>query len=239
MSHFTCWRIARIGALLVIGGVLGVPAAQSDINGFNGGTNWTLNNAGMGDPAFFSDDTLQITSNTNDESHSAWFNDAQRVSSFTAQFTYQMFGGDPPSPADGVTFTVQTDSRGTSNLGGGGGCLGYCGVQPSVAVAFNVWQDHVRGVQLFQGGGIGDYIDSSPVNLLSGDPIQVNVTYDGTTLTVALLDLTTSDSFSTTFTVDILDQLEASTTALVGFTGATGGAHAGQTITGFQYTEGP
>jgi T5SS/PEP-CTERM-associated repeat protein len=72
------------------------------------------------------------------------------------------------------------------------------------------------------------------VNLASGDPISVTVTYSGNLLNETLFDLVTSDSFSANYTVNISTAVGGGT-AYVGFTGGTGGLNSIQTISNFMY----
>jgi hypothetical protein len=93
-------------------------------------------------------------------------------------------------------------------------------------------------------GTTGVYLPSAPVNLASGNAIAITVSYDpaNQTVTETLFDLVTRDSYTNTFPgVDLQSALGNSTTGYVGFTGATGGAFASQTISNFSfnnYTEG-
>ena len=52
--------------------------------------------------------------------------------------------------------------------------------------------------------------------------MNVQLSYNGTTLTMTITDATTSAKFTTSWTVNIPTEV-GSTTALVGFTGGTGG----------------
>jgi hypothetical protein len=105
-------------------------------------------------------------------------------------------------------------------------------------VALNLWHNWVRGSNLLTNGNLAPanaYLDITPVNLLSMDPIQVNLTYDGTTLTEVILDTTTGDTTTLSYDIDIPGSV-GDTMAYVGFTGATGGANSFQTIAGFTFT---
>jgi hypothetical protein len=55
-------------------------------------------------------------------------------------FTFQISPGDVPG-ADGVVFVLHNAALGPSAIGGVGGLLGYSGIQPSVALAFDTYQD--------------------------------------------------------------------------------------------------
>jgi hypothetical protein len=80
-------------------------------------------------------------------------------------------------------------------------------------------------------------VDISPsgIQLNSGDSIQAKLTYDGTTLTLNLLDLVTNDTFTMSQAINI-PQVVGGNTAYVGFTGGTGGLSASQKILAWTYT---
>ena len=63
--------------------------------------------------------------------------------------------------------------------------------------------------------------------------------YDSTALTFTefLLDLVTGDSYTNSFTVPALSGIVGGNLAYIGFTGATGGAQAGQTVGNFRYND--
>src|ERR1700761_1966071 len=75
---------------------------------------------------------------------------------------------------------------------------------------------------------------SSGVVLRSGDSIQAHVTYDGTTLSMNLLDLVNNKTFVLTQAINIPQSIGANT-AYVGFTGSTGGLTASQKILTWTY----
>jgi hypothetical protein len=68
------------------------------------------------------------------------------------------------------------------------------------------------------------------INLGSGDPIRVHLTYDSGTLSEVLTDTITGAVFSTTYTVNIPTVVGGGGLAYVGFTAATGGESAIQDI---------
>ena len=77
----------------------------------------------------------------------------------------------------------------------------------------------------------------SGVNLHSGDPFHVHITYDGTNLAMTITDTTTNGSFSYTWPISIPSTVEGNT-AYVGFTGGTGGLTAIQDIQTWTFTNG-
>ena len=69
----------------------------------------------------------------------------------------------------------------------------------------------------------------------SGDPIEVNLAYDGSTLTEQLTDLSTGATWSTSYTSVDLAAITGGSTAYLGFTGGTGGLTSTQTISDFTF----
>src|SRR5207244_1405140 len=90
---------------------------------------------------------------------------------------------------------------------------------------------------------------NSGVSLRSGDVMNVQLSYDGTTLTLTITDANTLKSFTTSWTVNIPTTVGGNT-ALVGFTGVggnkapegysvgTGGTTAGQDVKSRQESAG-
>ncbi len=221
------------GTTNVIGGTLRL---GSEVSGFGGdGGGWTTN-AG----ATISGDVLTLTDNGGYEARSAFYDTPLPVNApFQATFTYQASGSS--DPADGAAFVLENDPAGAGGVGGTGSDLGYGGITPSAAVEFNVYSGHTRGTGYYNDGQTGgnggsDYIATGPVNLASGDPIQVDLTYDGINLVETLTDQTTGATFITTYdNVNLADQLGGNT-AYVGFTGGTGGSASTQTIDFLNFT---
>jgi hypothetical protein len=138
--------------------------------------------------------------------------------------------------ADGLTFAIQNSTAGTSALGGLGGGLGYTTqVTPSVAIYFDLYNGgshNPRTGLLLNGSGTpGDSRSlAGIINLGSGDPIRVHLTYDSGTLGEVVTDTTTGAVFSTTYTVNIPSVVGGGGLAYAGFTAATGGESAVQDI---------
>ena len=71
----------------------------------------------------------------------------------------------------------------------------------------------------------------------SGDPIQVNVSYDGSTyLSATFLDLSTGTSYSESYYIGDLTSITGGSTAYVGFSGGDGGSTSTQTISNFIFS---
>jgi hypothetical protein len=217
------------------------------VTGFDPTTSWTLNgdtnSSTFGVPAISSTGTqtnndLTLTNQNGSEASTAWYNTAVSYLNFTASFTYTAIPNNPP--ADGFAFVLQNSTGtngGTAALGGSGGSIGYSGITPSFGVSFNIYNGSHTGDN-FNGGGNSNVSTTGTVNLTSGDPINMTLAYNSTALSLSesLTDTTTGATYFTTFkNVNLPTQLGAST-ALMGFTGGTGGANAQQDITNFVYS---
>jgi Bacterial lectin len=77
----------------------------------------------------------------------------------------------------------------------------------------------------------------SGVNLHSGDVMHAHITYDGTTLTLTLIDTVTGASFTASQAIDIPTTVGGNL-AYVGFTAGTGGLSAVQQILSWTYLSG-
>jgi hypothetical protein len=199
---------------------------------------------------------LQLTDTTNvPEAGSAWYAVPVNVQSFTTSFTLQFLN----ARANGMTFAIQSQpptssdssildvSGGPNALGNGATGLGYgassggslAGLLSSVAVKFDLYTGSGDTTGLYTNGGdlTQNSVDmsSSGLSLQSGNPLNVTLTYNGTTLAMSITDTKTKASFSKSWTIDIPSTVGA-TTAYVGFTGGTGGLLAVQDVTAWTYS---
>ncbi len=199
-------------------------------------TGLTLNNG-----AAISGTQLQVTDGGTFEARSAFFSTPVNVTSFTNAFTFQ----DTSAKADGLCFVIE--ASGPTALGGNGGSLGYAGATGtlstnSLCVDFDLFNGstnkEISNTGLFTNGaspanGAGSAAGS--LSFQSGDVMSVQMTYNGTTLTMQITDTVTSATYSTSFTVNI-PSVVGGNTAYVGFTGGTGGLTAIQDILTWTYT---
>jgi autotransporter-associated beta strand protein len=220
-----------------------VAAGGDKVSGFGGdGTGWGIggvaNNGGNGwgatPPPAVTGNVLTLTDGNGDERRSIFY-DTQVAANhaFTAKFTYQSIGGNG-GQADGAAFILQNDPNGVMALGGGGGALGYNGITPSVAAEFNIYAPNTIGTSIQANGATGGYAPTGLVNIGNGNPIQVQVSYNGfDTVVETLKDLTTNAVYSNTYTVPNIAVLLGSDLAYVGFSGASGGVASHQVISNF------
>jgi len=181
---------------------------------------------------------LQLTNGGAGEQSSAWFSTPLPVSGFTADFDFQL----PTADADGFTFAIQNSSKGKWAVGGNGSGLGYQGINKSIAVTFDLYQNGVansENVGVYTGGaaakGNSVNLANSGINLHNGDLFHVHIVYSGTTLKLTITDTTTAASYTGSFTVNVVGSVGAST-AYVGFTGSTGAMTSTQNITNLTFS---
>jgi len=187
--------------------------------------------------------TLTLTDGGASEAASAFAAAPQPVAGFRAAWTYQADHFDKPTGgADGAAFILQNDPRGVKALGGVGGGLGYAatngGVPIARSAAFRLGIFGESGAGVATGGGTDSLGDTLPVDLRSGHPIRVTLDYNGALLTETLKDLTTGETFTGSEELDLPSAIGGST-ALVGFSGASGAATARQTIRDFSFVSHP
>src|SRR4029077_15044315 len=100
----------------------------------------------------------------------------------------------------------------------------------SLAIKFDLYSNNGEGVNstgLYTNGAAPTNtgsinLTSSGINLHSGHPMRVTLTYDGTRLTETIVDTVTSAKFTRQYTVNI-KALVGGSLAFVGFTAGTGG----------------
>lgn len=180
--------------------------------------------------------SAELTDGGGNEAGSVFSTSAVDITKFSTQFTFQLTS----AQADGFTFTIQGD--GPTALGATGGGLGYQGLNNSVAVKFDLYNNNGEGTD-----STGEFTDGAApftpaidlsgtgIQLNSGDVFKVVMGYDGTTLNVTITDTNTNQSASQAYTVNI-PQVIGTGTGYVGFTGGTGGLTAVQNVLTWTYS---
>ena len=216
---------------------------------------FTATNLVLNGSAILSGTKLQITDGNpaGYEAGSAWYSVPANIQSFTTDFSFQITPGTTPT-ADGMAFVIQGNT--TSALGPEGGGLGYGPDYPtnpsasahvpiakSVAVKFDLYDNAGEGVDStgIYTNGVSPTtpavdMTSSGVDLHSGNVFKVHMTYDGTTLTMTITDTTNAAKTFTTSQAINIPSIVGGNTALVGFTGGTGGLTAIQGILTWTFT---
>ncbi len=164
------------------------------------------------------------------EAASAFYANLVNIRSFSTAFTFQLTGpvGNPrlAEIGDGFTFVVQ--NAGLAALGSYGKSLGYATLSRSVAIKFDLYDNAGEGQNstgLYTGGALPTVpaidLTGTGIDLHSGNIISASLVYNGTDLTLALMDTVTLATWSHAFSVDIPAAVGGNT-AFVGFTGGSG-----------------
>jgi glucose/arabinose dehydrogenase len=175
---------------------------------------------------------VELTPNVTGRAGSMFFNQALSLtdnSSFRTQFSFVATGGN--SGADGLTFTIQNDPRGTAAIGAPAGNLGFEGITQAVAVEFDTYRNLTNDINnnhiAILGGSISTPLKSAipDFDINSGTPVNVWVDYNGTSKVLAVY-ASTSTTRPTIATLKATIDLQATVgnSAYFGFTAATGGA---------------
>ena len=200
------------------------------------GAGWTLTN-GSGPVASVANNVLTLTqSGSGNTANAAWYNTPVNINQpFAVNYTYT----GQANGADGVAFVLQNNTQGTSAIGSDGGGVGYAGISTSLAVVLDIYSgDGVGGAgfQVATNGSMGAFQSAAPVGLNTGHPIEVGLVYNPQTqiLNVTLVDSVTGNVFTAQQSVN-LAQVVLGDSAILGFTGGTGGVTSTQTISNFQF----
>ena len=180
---------------------------------------------------------LELTDGKPGEFRSAWSTSKVPINSFTTDFTFQLLS----AVADGFTFTIQNDPKGIWALGNGGSGLGYQGIQKSVAVKFDIYNNAGEGSNstgVFTNGAVPTVpstdLSTTGVVLASGHLIHAHLVYNGSVLTVTLTDTKTGACVTEQYSVNIPSVVGASS-AYVGFTGSAGAYSSVQEVTSWSF----
>ncbi len=219
-------------------------AEPSFFTGFAGAQTQLTQNAGtagsqaqmtLNGGAAVSGNALELTDGNPNEARSAFFSSRLSIQKFVSVFDFQLTNPN----GDGFTFAIQ--GKLPTAVGASGGQLGYGGLPNSIAVKFDLFNNLGEGPDstgLYTNGAApilpAVNLTGTGINLHSGDPFNVLMTYDGTTLMVLITDKVTGASATQSYTVNI-PSIVGGTTAYVGFTGASGGETAVQEILDWNY----
>ncbi|MGA2254567.1 MAG: PEP-CTERM sorting domain-containing protein [Thermoguttaceae bacterium] len=181
---------AALAALPLISNVV-----HADIPGFEDLSGFTVNQTDSGSPPTYSNGVLQLTNGYVDENRSIFYDTPQGITQFSASFTFTATG---PWNGTGASFVLQTSPSGASAAGNG--TDGY-GAFPGASVAI-VLDSYQAATGFFTDANIGNgLLPVSPVNLFSGHPIDLDISYSDSLLHESLLDTTNGASFDTSYLV--------------------------------------
>ena len=157
-----------------IGGTATSHATVVTYNGFSGSSS-TLTYKGNATTASTSDGTvLRLTSATGGQAGAAYSTSAVALGSnatFSTTFKFRFTSPSSP-PADGITFVLAANPTGLGSTGQG---LGYGGVENSVAVEFDTYNNypHVSAepnnnnhIAIDTNGNLTDFAAASPIRVM-------------------------------------------------------------------------
>jgi hypothetical protein len=236
-------------AALVIGALPSADAQSFTYNNFSDTSGLTIN--GSAATAVTGDGTvLRLTPNLDSQAGSA-FSTTQislaNNASFSTEFTFRITQPGGFGPADGLVFVAQTVAN---NVGTAGGGIGYAGINHSLGVEFDTWnngfdngdQNNGNHVAVNFNGVLNDSYLTSPSTLLSdGDLWYAWIDYNGTTddLQVRVSDGNPNrpaGAFIDANGINLASIL-GQPSAYVGFTAATGAGNENHDIVSWAFND--
>ncbi|MCA9243655.1 MAG: hypothetical protein KDA32_06875 [Phycisphaerales bacterium] len=220
-----------LGVLVIA--MLGSGLAQADFVGFGDFSDFSVNKAdGASGPELIGD-TIRITNQAVHESRSVFHLQRQNVTQFEASYTYRFVGDTPIGIGFGAAFVLQNAANGpmtvaapdVSGVATNFGYTDFFGTfHPSIGVTLEAGSLGAGSSSTGQyvDGGFGGSSSTSPVNIFSGNPIDVRLSYNGTLLREIITDTVTGATFQQGFFVDIPARVGGNM-AYVGLTAATRG----------------
>lgn len=185
MIHRAGFRIALAASLLVAGGALSARAAVlesfNDFSNING-----LTTVGQTDVIATSDgNVLRLVPSSFNQSGAAYSNAAVSLGSnatFSTTFDFRMTNPGGTDPADGFTFILASSPGGLGSAGGG---MGYGGVDHSVAITFDTFNNDTTGIDdgnssnhigILKNGNLNVVASNNPYNV---NPCEFTSPHDG------------------------------------------------------------
>jgi hypothetical protein len=199
--------------------VAGTPALPNYPVGFDIGM---MTGAG----AWINGTSLQLTSGGMNEVNGSFYYLPVDTETFTSTFDFTVNAAGANALGDGFAFVIQNSSPTARGSAGAG--LGYAGIPNSVAIGFDIFNQAGEA-----GTSTGVYVNgivptqsnpstSAGIVFNTGDRINVQVTYDGTTLTWRLEDKSSPDPevYQGKQAINIAS-IVGSNTAYMGFTASS------------------
>jgi hypothetical protein len=180
--------------------------------------------------------------------------------SFSTEFQFRFTNPGGIDPADGITFVLS--SAPLSAPGSSGSGLGYEGINNSIAVEFDTYNNGIRdgnssnGVGVDVNGNRTSLIQANPYGVITcdfnaptiytahgcmsnGDVWTALITYDGSNLNVSLADGAGAlINLISNYSIDIPATI-GSSIGYAGFTGSTGAGDEDQDILNWRLVDGP
>ncbi len=186
---------------------------------------------------------LEVTNGGMSETNAAFYGLPVDIETFTSTFDFTVDAVKAAALGDGFAFVIQNGSMDAVGKAAGG--LGYSGIPNSVAIGFDIFGNASQagtstGVDVDGVVPAAQSTTSKGIAFNPGDRINVQVTYDGTTLIWRIEDKSSPDPqvYQGSQAINIPNTL-GSNTAYVGFTGSSTNGVAVQNILDWAYTNNP
>ncbi len=221
-------RIAAVACMLlglVVVQTTGLRAQTSEALNFSYPSFSDVSFLNMNGTAEQADSALRLTEALPSSAGSAYYSDRELdlTQAIHTNFSFSLHDTSTPVPADGITFTIQ--SQGLTALGGAGGGLGYAGVTPSVAVEFDSFPSAANPsgneVGIDENGSTAPVVSAFPNFNLYGAPVYAWVDYDPVAQLLQVYVSQTNVKPATPLLSDTINV--ASIVGLAGWAGFTGG----------------
>ena len=207
---------------------------------FAGGTISPIPDSQVNGSAQIVNGAIQLVNGSPNENGSAFYTQKVSTSKFSTHFTVQLRN----ATADGFTFCLQNDATTALGAPGQGSNLGFADIGHSAAVAFDIYGNGtlIPTTSFIADGSVSPFWESnfnhSGIDMIAGDQVNVDVYYDGKTLTVIETDTTIGKSARQDYKVNLKSFIGA-TSAYAGFTGACGDLTSIQNIVAWTWDETP
>jgi len=243
-------RASCLNRLVTLAYLLAMPGlAQASIIGFGDFSGFTINQTDHNlaptlFPAAGIASKIELTNSAASEARSIFYDTPQTISHFTASFTYQAIGNF--DDGGGTCLWIENSPQGVNAITPAYDFWGYGGATGFFPNSAGVVLDLASPI-LIPGTQTALYIHATgdggptkPVNLLSGNPISVTLSYNGSHLSETLTDLTTGNSHSTQYSTSFnLPTVVGGSTALIGFGAVNAVTGNEQFISNFQFNAVP
>lgn len=223
-------RTRRKGFTAAMLAGLATSVSWADIDGFGDFSQFSINQADAASGPTVGPNTIHLTNQAAGESRSIFHLTRQNISQFQASFTYQATGN--PLNNFGACFVLQNsgagpaavavpDASGITTRYGYSDLFGTFSDSVAVSLEYESLFDGSSSTARYQNGIVsGGSNNTAPMSLFSANPIDVDLSYNGTLLNVRQTDTVTQQTFELSYFVNI-PAIVGGNFAYVGFTAST------------------
>jgi hypothetical protein len=224
-----------LGAAAV--GLVSAAPAAAQVPGFGNlpPTLWDVQKGDTGIPVSTIEPGKIEMTNGSQQVRSVTYRFLQDAGTFTASFTYEV-GAAASACCDnpGFALFVHNDPRGSSAIATSPDLFGYYRIRNSLGMVFDV----DANLFAFWGNGEpGSMLPMAPIDLDSGNPIDIVLEYDGSRLQLRATDTVSGDQFtSAMFSIGAIEDYIGATTGFVGVGAGSADWTIGHRLSNFSYS---